>query len=201
VGKTRARDVVAVVTWAMPVPTNDTWPVPPLPLEACPPGVVTTIGPLVAPVGTVAVICVSELTVKEAVTPLNVTAVAPVRFVPVITTELPTAPLVGEKPVIVGGSAAETVKEVVLVAVPAGVVTAIAPVVAPVGTVAVICVAEFTVNAVAAVPLKETPLAPDRFVPVITTELPTAPLVGANELTVGVAAVTVKLLPPAAGAT
>ena len=42
-------------------------------LVAVPPGVFTETCPLVAPVGTVAVICVAELTVKAAVTPLNFT--------------------------------------------------------------------------------------------------------------------------------
>ena len=68
--------------------------------------------------------------------PLKATAVAPVRLVPVITTLVPTGPLVGLKLVIVG--AAATVKELALVAVPPGVVTEIVPVVAPAGTVAVI---------------------------------------------------------------
>jgi len=39
---------------------------------------------------------------KLALTPLNITAVAPVKFVPLIVTLVPTAPLVGVKPVIVG---------------------------------------------------------------------------------------------------
>ena len=70
--------------------------------------------------------------------PLKVTAVAPVKFIPVIVTELPTAPLAGEKLVIVGGGEM-TVKFVLLVAVAApGAVIAIGPVVAPGGTVAVI---------------------------------------------------------------
>jgi len=42
---------------------------------AVPLGVVTAIGPVVAPGGTVAVICVTEFTVNVAVTLLNVTAV------------------------------------------------------------------------------------------------------------------------------
>ncbi len=71
-----------------------------------------------------------------ALVPLNVTDVAPMRFVPVITTLVPTGPLVGEKPAIVGEPI--TVKLLALVAVPPGVVAAIGPVVAPVGTVAVI---------------------------------------------------------------
>ena len=73
----------------------------------------------------------------EALVPLKATAVAPVRFVPVMTTLVPTGPVVGEKLVIVGAEAV-TVKLVELVAVPPGVVTEIVPVVAPEGTVAVI---------------------------------------------------------------
>jgi len=40
--------------------------------------------------------------VKLALTALNATAVAPVRFVPLIVTLVPSSPLVGVKPVIVG---------------------------------------------------------------------------------------------------
>ena len=69
-----------------------------------------------------------------ALVPLNCTAVAPVKLVPVIVTVLPTGPLVGLKLVIVGGGT--TMKFVALVAVPADVVTASRPVVAPAGTVA-----------------------------------------------------------------
>src|SRR6266446_5323544 len=97
-------------------------------LVAMPPGVVTLIVPVAAPVGTVAVICVAELTVNVAVVPLNFTAVAPVNAVPVIVTLAPTAPLVGEKLVMVGGET--TVKELALVPVPPAVVTLIVPVVA-----------------------------------------------------------------------
>ena len=76
-----------------------------LALAAVPPGVVTLIGPVVAPLGTVAVIVVSEATVElVALTPLKVTAVAPVKFVPLIVTVVMTGgPLVGMKLVIVGG--------------------------------------------------------------------------------------------------
>ena len=69
-----------------------------------------------------------------ALTPLNVTALAPVKFVPLIVTLVPTGPLVGAKLVIVG--AGMTVKLLALLAVPPGVVTLIGPVVAPAGTVA-----------------------------------------------------------------
>jgi hypothetical protein len=69
------------------------------------------------------------------VVPLNATAVAPVKFVPLIVTLVPAGPLVGVKPVIVG-ALAPTVKVLALVAVPVGVVTLTGPVVAPAGTVA-----------------------------------------------------------------
>jgi hypothetical protein len=72
-------------------------------LVAVPPGVVTLIVPEVAPAGTLAVIDAAELTVKVALVPLNETAVAPVKFVPLMVTLVPTDPLVGEKLVIVGG--------------------------------------------------------------------------------------------------
>ena len=62
-----------------------------------PPGVVTLIRPVVAVAGTVAVICVEESTVYAALAPLNVTAVAPVKPLPVTTTLVPTGPLVGLK--------------------------------------------------------------------------------------------------------
>ena len=56
----------------------------------------TFTAPLVAPAGTVAVICVSLTTVKlVAAVPLKLTAVAPVKPVPVMATVAPTAPLSG----------------------------------------------------------------------------------------------------------
>src|SRR5437660_7792082 len=113
-----------------------------LALVAVPPGVVTLTGPVVAPAGTVARIAVSEVTVKVALTPLNDTDVAPLKFVPLIVTLVPTGPLVGVKLAIVGGLT--TVNELALVAVPPGVVTLSGPVVAPAGTVAWIAVAEVT---------------------------------------------------------
>ena len=72
---------------------------------------------------------------KVAVVPLKVTAVAPLKFVPLIVTLVPAGPLVGVNPVIVGALVA-IVKLLALVAVPAGVVTLSVPVVAPAGTVA-----------------------------------------------------------------
>src|SRR3989442_15758128 len=76
-----------------------------LALVAVPPGVVTLTGPVVAPVGTVVCIAVGDAVKLATLTPLNATAVAPLKFVPLIVTLVPTAPLVGAKPVIVGGLA------------------------------------------------------------------------------------------------
>jgi len=105
-------------------------------LVSVPPGVTTLILPVVALFGTVVVIRVSEFTVKVAAVLWILTEVAPVKFVPVTTTTVPTGPLVGLKLEIVGGGM--TVKELELVAVPPGVVAEIAPVVVPARTFAVI---------------------------------------------------------------
>jgi hypothetical protein len=65
--------------------------------------VVTEIAPEAAPLGTVAVICVALATVKDvAGVPAKLTAVAPVKPVPVSVTVVPTAPEVGAKLVRVG---------------------------------------------------------------------------------------------------
>ena len=76
-----------------------------------------------------------DVTVKAAAVPLNQTVDAPVKFVPLIVTLVPTGPLAGAKLVIVGALAV-TVKLVALVAVPPAVVTLTGPVAAPAGTVA-----------------------------------------------------------------
>jgi hypothetical protein len=54
-----------------------------------PPGAVTWILPLVAPVGTLVVISVAETTVNVASVPLKLTFVAPLRSVPKIVTAVP----------------------------------------------------------------------------------------------------------------
>jgi hypothetical protein len=166
-------------------------------LVAVPRGVVTRIGPVVAPVGTATVILVpAPFTVKPgAFTLLNETAVAPVKLVPLIVTDVPTGPLVGLNDVIVGAPVVVTVKVFELVAVPLGVVTEIGPVVAPEGTVALIRVAFCTVKVVAETPLKRTAVAPVKFVPLIRTDVPTGPLVGLNDVIVGApVVVTVKFV-------
>src|SRR5947208_929285 len=157
-------------------------------LLAVPPGVVTLIGPLVAPAGTVVVIAVAELTVKLALTLLNGTAVAPLKLVPLIVTLVPTGPLLGVKLEIVGGLM--TVKLAALLAVPSEVVTLIGPLVAPAGTVAVIAVAEPTVK-LALAPLRRTAGAPLNLVPLSFTLVPTGARTGVEFVIVG-GLITVK---------
>jgi len=109
----------------------------------------------------------------------------------VTSTEVPTGPLVGWNEVIVGTGEAVTVKLVALVAVPSGFVTEIAPVVAPAGTVAVI-VCVLLIVKVAETPLNRTAVTsgsrPLKLSPVISTGVPTGPLVGVNDEMVGAAA-------------
>src|SRR6185437_13013872 len=69
-----------------------------------PPGAATVIFPVVASFGTTAVRVVLLITVKLAGRPLNKTAVALVKLVPVTVTFVPDKPCVGVKPVMVGGA-------------------------------------------------------------------------------------------------
>ena len=99
-------------------------------LVAVPAAVVTLSFPVVAPVGTTAWIAVADVTAKFVeLTPLNFTAVVPVKFNPLIVTTLPTWPLAGDKLVMAGAAT----KLAPLVAVPPGVVTLSVPVVTPIG--------------------------------------------------------------------
>src|SRR2546425_11220678 len=87
------------------LPVGGTVTVKLLALVAVPPGVVTLIDPVVAPLGTLVVIWVSVTPLKAAAVPLKVTAVAPLKWLPLIVTVVPTGPLVGLKELIVGGGA------------------------------------------------------------------------------------------------
>lgn len=145
-------------------------------LVAVPSSVTTVMRPVLAPTGTVAVIVPELLTVNVVPVPLNLTSVAPMKFVPVIVTPVPAAPTEGAKELMAG----VTVKRVVVFNGPLpGVVTVMGPVVAPDGTVVVIVPGGPSVN-VAATPLNETAVAPVK--PVIVTPVPTAPKVGENGL-------------------
>ncbi len=133
---------------------------------AVPPGVVTDILPLV-PLSTTAVILVALTTVKEvADVPPKLTAVAPVKLVPVIVTTAPEAADEGVNELMVGvGTNVKLLEEL---AVPPTVVTDIIPLV-PLATTAVMLVALTTVKDAAAVPPKLTALASVKLVPVIVT--------------------------------
>ncbi len=150
-------------------------------LVVVPTGVVTETFPE-DPDATTAVMLVVDTTVNDAAAvPPKLTAVAPVKLVPVIVTIMPLVPLVGEKEVIVGG---EIKIKPGLVPIPPGVVTATFPE-DPNATTAMMLVAETTVNDAAAVPPKLTAVAPVKLVPVIVTVIPLTPLVGVKEVIVG----------------
>src|SRR6266568_1833359 len=120
-------------------------------LLATPPTVTTTL-PVVAPVGTGAAILVALQLVGAAAVPLNVTVLDPCnapKFVPVMVTEVPTAPEVGLRLAMLG--AVVTVKATPLLPTPPTVTTTL-PVVAPVGTGATMLVTLQLVG-VAALPL------------------------------------------------
>ena len=88
-----------------------------------------------------------------------------------------------------------TVKLLALVALPTVLVSVIGPLVASFGTATLICVSEIPwINCAATgVPLKATPVVPVKLVPVMVTIVPGGPLVGENELIVGLAVeITVK---------
>jgi hypothetical protein len=84
------------------LPGSVTMKLPPLWVVPC--GVPTTIGPVVAPLGTLTVIfCPVAFTLNPAAfVPLNVTEVVPTKFVPWMATLVPTGPLPGSKLEMVG---------------------------------------------------------------------------------------------------
>src|SRR6266849_5150278 len=167
------------------------------PLLATPPTVTTTF-PVVAPAGTGATMLVALQLDGVANVPLNVTVLVPwvvPKFVPVIVTDVPTVPDVGFRFVMLGADDV-TVKLDPLLATPPTVTTTF-PVVAPLGTGATMLVPLQLVG-VANVPLNVTVLVPwvvPKFVPVIVTDVPTAPDVGFRFVMLGADDVTVKLDP------
>jgi len=156
----------------------------------------TTTLPVVAPAGTGTTMLVALQLEGVAAVPLNLTVLLPCvapKFVPATVTAAPTAPEVGETLAILG--AETTVKLDPLLATPDTVTTTF-PVVAPLGTVATI-LAALQLVAVAVVALNLTvllPCVPPKFVPVMVTEAPTAPVVGDKLAMFGVTR-TVKLDP------
>jgi hypothetical protein len=125
--------------------------------------------------------------VTEAVVPLKLTVPLPwldPKLVPVIVTAAPTAPVVIDRLVMLG---AETTVKLLPLLATLDTVTTTLPVVAPEGTVTAMLVA-LQLVAVAVVPLNWTVLVPceaPKFVPVIVTEAPTAPVVGDKLVMVG----------------
>ena len=147
-----------------------------------------------APAGDVAVICVELFTVKDvASTEPNLTVLALVKLVPVMTTELPPLiePAEGVTPVIVGGGKYEYLLAATTEDVPTDVVTLTSTVPAvPLGTFAVISVPKVLTAksaTLSAVDPKDTPVKPTKFVPVMTTLFPPAagPLLDATAVTAG----------------
>ena len=130
----------------------------------------TVIGPEVAPAGTLVAILVVVDELNVANVPLNATDGVVLKCVPVIVTGVPTAPPTGVKLVTVGDD--NTVK---LLALETVTPLAVIVVVVDASTVAVVLL-NFTML-LAGVVLK--------FVPVIVTIAPSAPLVAVNVLIVG----------------
>ena len=152
-------------------------------LVPVPPGVVTAIVPVFAPLGTIASTVVSLITSKlPAATPPNVTLVVPLNVFPVIVTAVPTGPLVGLKLPILGGIASGP-----LLADPPAVVTTIfCLVLAPAGTIAVTDVSETTLNDAAGKPPIVTAEVCVRLTPVSVTVAPTVALAGLKDISCGV---------------
>ena len=142
-----------------------------------PPGVVTETVPL-DPLPTTAAMLFALATANEvAGVPPKLTAVALVKFVPVMFIIAPDAPKLGENDVMVGGCRKikpESPPE------PAALVTDTLPEV-PLPTTAVIVFAFTTVYDVASVPPNFTAVVPAKFAPVMVTTVPTPPVVGLNE--------------------
>lgn len=162
---------------------------------------VTTIGPVVAPVGTGTVMLVLLQMLGDAATPLNVTVLAPwvsPKLVPVTTTLVPTGPEVGASLVITG----MTRNDVVLLAVPPDVtITSIKPGRRLAGTGATILVSDHEVGVVLTPPMvTELPVAEvPNPLPLIVKGEPTGltgPTVGEMLLMLGDAQAKVKLRKP-----
>jgi hypothetical protein len=159
------------------------------PALATPFAVITTL-PVVAPSGTGTTIEVALQLPGIAVVPWNVTELVPCavpKFVPVIVTEVPTGPEVGDKFVIPG--VGTTVKAEPLLLTPLAFTTTF-PVVAPAGAGATIVVEFHEVIVEAAVPLNvnvPVPCGLPKFVPVTVTEVPAGPVVGDRLVILGAA--------------
>lgn len=155
------------------------------------------MGPVVAPLGTVARSWMSESMVKDvAGVPLKVTALVPVKPLPARVTWVSAGPLVGEKEVMVGGP--RTVKGVAEELVPSRLETEMGPLVALPCTTARSRVSEITVKVpvvlkIPTILLNDTLVVPVKYLPVMVTSVPTGPLVGVKLVMIG-GVVMVKLV-------
>jgi hypothetical protein len=144
------------------------------------PFTVTTTFPDVAPLGTGTVMLVAVQFVGVAAVPLNIIVLPPCgdpKFTPVIATEVPAGPAIGDMPLIVG--VVETVKGTALLEIPFTTTTRL-PDVAAIGTGTEILVAVQFVGD-AATPLNVTVLVPwvdPKLVPAIVTGAPGTAVVG-----------------------
>src|SRR6266481_902341 len=169
-------------------------PAEPPPLGA----LVTTTFPVAAPGGTGTTMLVALQLVGVPDVPLKVTVLVPCvvpKFAPAIVTDVPTAPDVGFRLVMLGGGGV-TVKFIPLLATPPTVTTTL-PVVAPAGTAATMLVV-LQLAGVAATPLNFTVLVPctaPKFAPLMVTDVPTTPDVGFRLVMLGGDEVTVKFIP------
>lgn len=154
-----------------------------------PTGVMTVTGPVEASAGTLALICVVEVTLALAVTPLNCTTVAPLmKFCPLMVTCVPGPPVAGVKLEMLGGE--PTVKLVLVVFVPVVVLIVMGPVVALAGTTASSCTPMPVTLNDALMPLNCTLVILLKFWPLMVTCVPTGPPVGVKSLMDGAAPTT-----------
>src|SRR5882724_10935492 len=173
-------------------------------LLAAPPTVTSTF-PVVVPGGTGTTMLVALQLVGVPDVPLKVTVLVPCvvpKFAPAIVTDVPTAPDVGFKLVMLGADEV-TMKFTPLLMSPAeppplgALVTTTFPVTAPLGTGTTMLVA-LQLAGVPAVPLKVIVLAPcvaPKFAPLTVTDVPTTPDVGFRLVMLGGGGVTVKFIP------
>ena len=151
-------------------------------------GVVILMVPLV-PLPTTAVILVAETTVNDfAAVPPKLTAVVPMKLVPVRVTILSVVAPVGVNDVIVGAGGVVYVKPAWMAVPPPGTVTLTLPL-TPVPTTALILVDEIIVEEKAFVPPNCTEEAPVKLVPVRVITSPEVAVVGVNDVKVGAGAI------------
>jgi hypothetical protein len=158
----------------------------------------TEIGPVEAAPGTSAVMLTEVLAVTFASVPLNRTSLLAgvvLKLVPLMVTTASGDPLPGVNPPMVGLGSTVKLEALVTVSPVPLTNTEIGPVVTPSGTVAVMLVDVLAVT-LAIAPLKRTSLLAGvvlKFVPLMVTTAPAAPVAGVKPVIVGVGS-TVKLL-------